>query len=310
MNEFRNTAFLTTLQRDGPVLLDGGLATQLESQGCDIKDELWSAGLLCTNSDAIVTAHRAFLDAGAECISTASYQASREGFAKKGIGEHEADNLMLFSVELAKKARAEARSEALIAVSLGPYGAMLNDGSEYRGDYGVSTATLHDFHAQRIGVLDRSDADVLALETVPSFDEAKVIAELLNDCSMPAWVSFSCKDEAHICDGTLLADAASLFSAHSNVKAIGINCTPPQFVPALVDVIRRSVPDAHILAYPNSGETYDSSDGSWTGTVTPGDCAIAAKSWVAAGARLVGGCCRMGPVHIAAMADALGKESR
>lgn len=302
------SAFLTRLQQDGPILLDGGLATQLESQGCDINGELWSAALLRTNRGAIVAAHRAYLDAGAKCIETASYQASREGFAKQGISAEEADTLMLLSVELAKRACSDADSDALIAASLGPYGSMLNDGSEYRGDYKVPSDVLREFHTPRINLFDRSDADVLALETIPSIVEARVLAELLNDCVTPAWVSFSCCDGLHISDGAPLAKAASLFTGHRVVCAVGINCTPPQYIPSLVTAIRESAPDLHIIAYPNSGENYVAADGSWSGTVSPIDCAAAATKWVAAGAKLVGGCCRIGPTHTAAMASALGKN--
>ena len=284
------------------MLLDGGLATQLESQGCDIANDLWSASLLRSNPEAIVTAHHAYLNAGAECLATASYQASREGFAKTGMSHDEADSLMLLSVALAKRARKEAGSDAAIAASLGPYGAMLHDGSEYRGDYGVSSKVLRDFHEPRLRLFDAADVDVIALETIPSMQEAQLLAELLKDCRTPSWVSFSCANGNDISDGTAIADVATLFAEHPTVVAVGINCTPPQFAPALIGKLRQAVPDKAILSYPNSGETYNVSDNSWSGTVTPGDCAAAARDWLDAGAKIIGGCCRMGPEHISAIA--------
>ncbi|MCP5001092.1 MAG: homocysteine S-methyltransferase, partial [Hyphomicrobiales bacterium] len=154
-------------------------------------------------------------------------------------------------------------------------------------------------------LFDGSDADVLALETIPSFTEAKVLSELLRCCRKPAWVSFSCRDEQHISDGTPLVEVARLFRDHPAVLAIGINCTPPQYVPSLIRSIRAALPNKAILAYPNSGETYDVTTNSWSGTVSPLDCATAAASWFSAGAKLVGGCCRMGPLHIRAMAKRL-----
>ncbi len=304
-----NSRFIELLKRRRPVLLDGGLATQLETQGCDIGSDLWSASLLQSNPDAIVAAHHAYLEAGAECLATASYQASREGFAKHGMSHDEADALMLLSVALAKRARKEAESEAAIAASLGPYGAMLHDGSEYRGDYGVSADVLRIFHEQRLQLFDSSGVDVIAMETIPSQQEAEVLAELLRNCQTPSWVSFSCRDETHISDGTLITDIARLFEGHSSVVAVGINCTPPQYAPALIRELRKVLPDKAVLAYPNSGETYNVIDNSWLGTVTPGDCATAARAWIAAGAKIVGGCCRMGPEHIGAMA-AMINESR
>lgn len=307
-----DSAFARALQRDVPLLLDGGLATQLEAQGCDIGGVLWSAALLRTDPDSIVRATRAYLDAGAECVATASYQASRDGFAQQGISAADADGLMALSVALACRARDEflaAQPEVefhpLVAASLGPYGAMLHDGSEYRGDYGVTADVLRDFHAARLPLFDASVADVLALETIPSALEAKVLATLLRDCATPAWVSFSCCDSLHISDGTPLAEVAALFADLPQVLAVGINCTPPQFAPDLVRLIRKAAPTKAALAYPNSGEVYDVEDNSWSGTVTPVDCAGAAQQWLAAGAKIVGGCCRMGPDHIRAMRAAV-----
>jgi homocysteine S-methyltransferase len=304
--------FTDALRRDVPMILDGGLATQLEAQGCDIGNALWSASLLQSNPEQIITATRAYLNVGAECVATASYQASREGFATQGLSANRADELMSLSVDLTRQARDEYLREhpepgfmPLIAASLGPYGAMLHDGSEYHGDYGVSAQTLHDFHAPRLALFDRCDADVLAIETVPSRLEAEVLAELLVACSTPAWISFSCRDGANIVDGTPIEDVAALFTDHPIVAAIGINCTPPQFAPELIARLRDAAPAKATMAYPNSGETYHVENNSWSGTVTPVDCAKAARDWVDAGARIVGGCCRMGPEHIRAIHDAL-----
>ncbi len=304
----RRTAFTDLLARDGPVLLDGGLATQLEAQGQNIGGALWSAGLLRSDPDAIVAAHRAYIDAGAECLATVSYQASREGFAMLGISAEEADSLLLLSVELARRACEDAGSAAAVAASLGPYGAMLNDGSEYDGSYSVSPTVLRKFHQTRLRLFDASGVDVLALETIPSVREAEVLAELLRDCSTPAWVSFSCRDDKCISDGTPIVEVAQFFVDHPTVLALGINCTPPQFAPELIRELCRAVPGKHVMAYPNSGETYNASDGSWSGTVTPLECSDAAREWVAAGAKIVGGCWRMGPEHIRIMASVLGKQ--
>ena len=306
--------FIAALERDRPLLLDGGLATQLEAQGSDIGNALWSASLLLDDNEAIVAAHRAFLDAGAECIATASYQASREGFVQRGLTGDKADALMLRSVALAHRARddflaanPDHADRPLIAASIGPYGAMLHDGSEYRGDYGVSAETLRDFHAARLALFDRSGVDVLALETIPSLPEAQVLAELLRDCGTPAWVSFSCRDGERVVDGTAIEEAACLFKGHPTVAAVGINCTPPQFAPGLIARLREAAPDKAAMAYPNSGETYHVDTNAWSGIATPLDYAAAALDWIAAGARIVGGCCRTGPQHIRAMREAINR---
>lgn len=310
------TAFAAAIAAGKPVILDGGLATQLQSQGCDIDNALWSACLLISNPEAIVDASRAFLDAGAECIATASYQASRRGFATLGLSAQEADQRMLLSVDLAIRARDAFLADnpacvraPLIAASIGPYGAALHDGSEYTGNYDAGVDALKAFHADRLKLFDASEADVLALETIPSLAEAEVLADLLRACDTPAWISFSCRDAGHISDRTPLEDVAALFRAHPTVLAVGVNCTAPQYVPSLIGKIRQALSDKAILAYPNSGETYDAADNAWTGSTSPVDCAAAAADWVAAGASLVGGCCRMGPAHIRAMARQL-KENR
>ena len=309
MTHDQKIAFASALDSPAPILLDGGLATQLEAQGCDIGNALWSASLLTTDTQAIVNASLAYLDAGAEIIATASYQASRAGFERVGIAADEADRLMLLSVELAMQARDEFLADKpnrqrvpMIAASLGAYGAALHDGSEYTGNYRVDAGELRLFHADRLRLFDGSNADVLAFETIPSLSEAEVLADLLLTCRSPAWVSFSCRDGRCISDGSRIEDAATLFREHPTVLAVGGNCMPPQYVVPLVRKLRTAVPDKAILAYPNSGETYNVTDNSWSGTVTPLDCALAASDWVAAGAKLVGGCCRMGPAHIQAMA--------
>ena len=308
--------FETLLQKYAPIVLDGGLATELESQGIRLTSDLWSAILLKTNPRAIVDAHRAYLDAGAQCLITASYQASRQGLMSRGLSSWEADQLIASSVALAKQARNEFLADRqddsmipLIAASIGPYGATLHDGSEYTGKYDLDEAGLRDFHQDRLRVLDRSGADVLACETIPSIAETRALADLLQDVDTPAWISFSCCDSEHICDGTPIREAAALFREHPTVLAVGVNCTPPEFVTQLIGELKTVVPDKAIVVYPNSGETYQAKDNSWHGFVSAEDCAASAVQWQQAGAQLIGGCCRIGPEQIRAMEQALSRLS-
>jgi homocysteine S-methyltransferase len=310
MNIFRQT-----LAQSSPLILDGGLATELEANGHDISGDLWSAAMLQANPRAIVAAHRAYLDAGADCLITASYQASRIGFAAKGISAAAADQLILDSVALACTARdeflaanADTTRTPLVAASIGPYGATLADGSEYTGDYSICEHELREFHEQRIRLLDGSAADLFACETIPNITEAKVLSELLADVDKPAWVCFSCKDAKRISDGNLLRDACALFAAHPKVLAVGVNCTPPQFITGLIAEALAGAPDKAIVVYPNSGETYHADDNSWSG-----DCADAAfgfrvAEWLQAGAQVIGGCCRTGPAEITQIRNAVGKS--
>ena len=300
--------FEAALAGKSSIVLDGGLATQLESQGCDIGTTLWSAGLLQSNPSAIVDAHIAFLEAGAEIIISTSYQASRSGFMSMGLSEQAADSLILSSVDLACTARQqflEAHPETsftpIVAASIGPYGAAMHDGSEYTGDYKVDEDMLRKFHEDRLRLLDKCGADVLACETIPICSEAEVLHDLLLQVELPAWVSFSCRDDRCISDGTPLQVVSKIFRQHPRVVALGINCTAPHLITSLIGEIKQVAPDKAIVVYPNSGETYEVEDNSWHGTVSPIACAAEARTWFSAGARIIGGCCRVRPKQIAAL---------
>ncbi len=305
--------FVKALARGSPIVLDGGLATELEAQGFDIGTKLWSAGLLQSDPAAIVAAHLAYLEAGAEIIISASYQASQAGFMSLDLSEQEADELIVSSVELACAARRqfldaqpETSFKPIVAASVGPYGAAMHDGSEYTGNYVIDENTLWGFHEDRLRLLDRSGADVLACETIPNSVEARVLHELLMNIELPAWVSFSCGDDRCINDGTPLREVSMIFREHPRVLALGINCTAPHLITSLIGEIKQATPNKAIVVYPNSGETYEVENNSWHGTVSSVECADQAKTWLNAGARIVGGCCRVGPEHIAAIRDILG----
>ena len=300
------------IEKQGLLLLDGGLATELEAQGFVLDTPLWSAHLLRTHPNAIRKVHRAYLEAGADCIIAASYQASLAGFLAQGFSAHEAASLLGRAVTLANEAcdqyveGATARMRPLVAASIGPYGAFLANGAEYRGDYGVSKSQLRAFHEPRWAVLATSSIDLLACETIPSFQEAEVLLALLHQTpGVFAWMSFSCRDGAHISDGTSIAECAALFDDCEQVVAVGINCTAPRYIPSLIEQVRVGAPGKPVVVYPNSGEVYDGAARTWVGTSDPLDCGIAAGEWFRRGARLIGGCCRMGPRHIEAMRNAL-----
>ena len=223
-----------------PLLIDGGLANQLEKQGCDLKHSLWSAKLLVADPEQIIEAHLAYLESGAQCIITSSYQANVPGFNALGYSDNEAKKFIFKTVELAEEAikRSTQDGNPLIAASIGPYGAFLSDGSEYHGNYQKSDQEIEDFHLPRINILDESNAHFFACETIPSFQEAKVLAKILDKTTKQAWVSFSCKDGKHLNDGTPIAQAGELFADHKNVFAIGVNCTAPQHISGLIKSLK------------------------------------------------------------------------
>lgn len=277
-----------------PVVLDGGLATLLESYGCDLSGAMWSARILKDDPDLIRRAHGDFFAAGADVAITASYQASIPTFVAQGVPAAEAERLIRASVRLAAQARDEAGA-GLVAASIGPYGAALANGAEYTGDYDLDEDGLVDWHRSRWHILADSGADLLACETIPSYAEARALARLLAETpDIPAWISFSCADGAHISDGTPLADCAALFSGRNQVVAIGANCTPPRHIESLIHQVK----DVPAVVYPNSGEHWDARARHWTGVSDPTEFATAARRWHEAGAKLIGGCCRTNPEHI------------
>jgi homocysteine S-methyltransferase len=300
------------LAEGGSLILDGGLATELEARGYDLSDDLWSARLLLDEPAAIKALHADYLAAGADCIISASYQGTIPGFMKRGLSEGQAEGLLRLSVSLALEVRdafwsapanRAGRNRPLVAASIGPYGAALADGSEYTGDYDLDEEGLWLFHRRRWDILAGTAADILACETIPSRPESRALARLLAETpGRYAWFSFSCRDERHVSDGDLLAACLEPLAGMEQVAAVGINCTAPHFIPNLI-AEARSVTDKPIVVYPNSGERYDIANKRWLGDSDPADFstaefAAASQEWCQAGATIVGGCCRTGPDHI------------
>ncbi|GGT18809.1 homocysteine S-methyltransferase [Streptomyces atratus] len=287
---------------DGAVLLDGGLSNQLEAQGCDLSDALWSARLLADGPGQIEAAHTAYVRAGAQVLITASYQATFEGFEGRGIGRAQAAELFARSVRLARRAAGAVEREIWVAASVGPYGAMLADGSEYRGRYGLSVRELERFHRPRVEALAAAGPDVLALETVPDIDEAEALLRAVEGCGLPVWLSYSVAGDRTRA-GQSLETAFALASGHDRVLAVGVNCCDPADADRAVRAAAE-VAGKPVVVYPNSGERWDAGGREWAGAPTfdPGRV----RAWQDAGARLVGGCCRVGPETIAELAGLLG----
>jgi S-methylmethionine-dependent homocysteine/selenocysteine methylase len=292
----------------GPVTLDGGLSNQLEAQGADLRDELWSARLLADDPAAVTAAHAAYYAAGAQVVITSSYQASFQGFATRGVDQARAAQLLRRSVELAREAelaaatrdaqQGRAAAPRWVAASVGPYGAVLADGSEYRGRYGLSVAELEHFHAPRLETLMGALPDVLALETVPDTDEARALMNLVRGSGVPCWLSFSAVG-ACTRAGQALTNAFALAADVDEVIAVGVNCCDPQDVRAAVE-IAGAVTGKPVVVYPNSGEIWDAEAKAWRASSTFDPSLV--RTWIEAGARLVGGCCRVGPDAISQVA--------
>ena len=295
-------------------MLDGGLASELEKSGHDLNDPLWSAKVLLEDPAAVEAVHATYLDAGADCVTTATYQATFQELAKRGITESAAEGIFRDAVDLAVRARDRfwalrenraGRSRPLVAASIGPYGAFLADGAEYRGDYRIGSAALADFHRSRLRLLEDTAADILACETIPSFGEARVLAALVEETrSTPAWFTFTCRDEGHISDGTPIGEVAVWAEESAGVFAVGVNCTSAAYVP---DLVRALVAGTRkpVIAYPNGGGEWDAMTKTWGRADEVANWRRACREWIASGAVAVGGCCRVGPGRIRRMRKAL-----
>lgn len=289
-------------------VLDGGMASELEYLGANIDGPLWSAHVLEDAPEKIIAVHRAYIEAGADIVETASYQVSRMGYAEAGLDPNRADAALLRSVALARQAAAGyTHRRILIAASLGPYGAALHNGAEYHGNYTCTFDDLVEFHRQRIDVLaaapPAASPDLLAFETLPSLAEAEAIGQALAPHpELAAWFTFTCRDQLRVAHGELLRQCAAAVASFPQTIAIGVNCTHPTFISALIAELR-AASDKPVIAYPNSGEGWDAQNRCWTGTSDPQAYRMKAAEWFAAGAQIIGGCCRTRPAHIREVAS-------
>ncbi len=298
---------------DHRVVIDGGLSTQLERHGQDISGTLWTGRVLLENPAAVSRAHVEFVSAGADVVISASYQLSRWGFERAGLSRSDADAALRASTRAAR-AGAEGADGVRVAASIGPYGAILHDGSEYRGRYGLSHRELVDFHRERLDVLAATEPDLLAIETIPDIDEVEALVEVLADHpDLPAWMSFSAADGGHLCAGHPVEEAVAAASEAPSVIAVGINCTDPRYVTSLVSRMR-ATSDLPVVVYPNAGGAWDPSDGEWHGgsldDPSQGFPDAAVQEWLAAGAAAVGGCCGTDDRVIRRIAQLLAPPAR
>lgn len=287
------------------LILDGGLGSELDRRGCNVTDSLWSARVLLENPALIEQIHLDYLDAGAECVTTASYQVSAGGFARAGLTDQAATSALRDSVMAARRAcetfaaRNPSQRMPFVAASVGPYGATLADGSEFHGNYDCNFEDLVRFHRARLSILAAAGADILACETLPSLDEARAILEALKSVpGVRAWFSFTCRDGQHTAHGEAIRDCARVLNAEDAVVAIGVNCTAPGLVASLVREMR-AVTTKRIVAYPNRGQKWDAVNRRWTGHAAPQSFGRLAAEWHALGANWIGGCCGTTPHDIA-----------
>jgi homocysteine S-methyltransferase len=297
------------VERRGAAILDGGLASELEARGFDLKDRLWSARALVDAPELLDAIHRDYLESGADVVTTATYQATLTGFVARGLAAAEARRILLAAVGMAVSAReafwsraaSPGRPRPLVAASIGSYGAFLADGSEYVGDYRLSIEALANWHRPRQRVLEESGADLLAFETIPSLPETEAIVRLLAETEgPPAWISFQARDAGRLADGSPVAVAAAIADRSPRVVAVGVNCVPPERVEPLLRAMAAGT-SKPLAAYPNRGDAWDAAERRWVPRGVDVDFAPFVPVWRDAGARLIGGCCRTTPADIRAL---------
>lgn len=306
------------LKNRSVAIIDGAMATELERRGCDLNDALWSARILLDQPELIRAVHLDYFNAGADIAITASYQATVEGFAKRGLTREQALDLIKKSVGLAREARDEfwsreenriGRAYPLIAGSVGPYGAFLADGSEYRGDYDLTEDELIAFHRPRLETLAASGADLLACETIPCGIEARALIRLLAEFPDTfAWFTFTAKDGERISNGERITEVAAFLDTQPQAAAIGVNCSSPLYIPSLIREIKKNS-SKPIIVYPNSGEYYSAVTNTWHGETSCDKFGLQSKEWYETGATLIGGCCRTTPDHIREIKNWVTKEA-
>jgi homocysteine S-methyltransferase len=302
------------IARRGAAVLDGGLATELEARGLVLDDPLWSARALIDAPETVAAVHRDYLEAGADVIETATYQATIEALTARGLSAREARRVLRSGVRLACREREAfcerlrpdgVRARPLVAASIGSYGAFLADGSEYRGDYGQDVDALAAWHRPRLRLLEESGADLLAFETIPSLVEAEALGRLLAEREgPPAWLSFQARDAEVLADGAPLDAAAALAERCPRIVLVGVNCVPPALVAPLLARCAGSTAKP-LAAYPNRGDAWDAATRRWIPSDTVGAFDRLVRGWRSAGARLIGGCCGTTPADIRAIAAAL-----
>lgn len=306
------------LENRSGIVIDGAMATELEKMGVQTNNELWSATALIENPEAIKAVHKSYFQAGADIAITNTYQANIKEFMKIGLSESESEQLIIKAVKLADQARNEyyrdlSRKERqiraphpLIAGSVGPYGAYLADGSEYRGDYSLSQKEFQDFHRSRMELLAQAGVDLFAMETQPNFAETKALVNLLENefPQQHAWLSFSINDPQTLCDGTLLTEAVEQYNDVEQISAIGVNCTNMENIEATVKNIR-AVTTKPIVVYPNNGDIYDPETKTWAKNESADTFGQLVPAWLQAGANLIGGCCRTTPQDIQEIAQVI-----
>lgn len=279
--------------------MDGGMGQELRRRGIKGSNILWSAYALVTAPQCVVQIHRDYINAGAQIITTNTYSTIRRRLDDAAIGSS-FEKLNVAAGELAMAARDECHSDVLIAGSLPPL-----QGS-YRPDLVEEFDIIEPFYREQAEIL-APYIDFFLCETMSSSMEAKAAASGAASTGKPVWVSWTLKDGG----SNLLRSGETISEAHAELKDIPVsgflvNCSSPESITQAMDDLG-ALSEFPVGGYANAfagipknwSLTTDASMPGVRDDLTPQVYAEHAQRWITRGARIVGGCCEVGPEHIA-----------
>jgi len=279
------------LESGPPLVLDGALGTELERRGAHCELPLWSARALVDAPELVRAIHAEYVAAGCELLTANTFRTQRRTLARAGLGAQAAE-LTALALRLAREAAAAAGARVFVAGSLAP----LEDC--WHPERVPDEGALAREHADHAANLARAGADAILVETMGTRREARAAVAAAAASGLPCIASFCCGPGARLLSGEPLADALASVLSLAPV-AVLVNCLPPRDAEACIATLAASgLPFglAPNLGAPGAGPGAPRED-----ECSPEAFAAHAARWIAAGARLVGGCCGTTPAHLRAV---------
>ena len=283
-------------------LLDGSMSFPMEHLGYNLKNKLWTGMALISDPDIIKNIHKDYINAGADYISTSTYQVSYDRLQNMGYQSSEIKKVFQKSIDLVKEAIKESRSKKEIKIvgSFGPFASYDPNASEYVGKYNSTDDEIKNFHLNNINIIEETDLDIILYETIPCLREIKVLSKVLSQTNKEIWISITCNENIEFRDGSSFKEACKIISQIEQITTLGINCFSPLLVEKALKELKK-YSNKKTLVYPNSGEKYNPKDKYWSGKNEFNNLMI--KNWLSLSPDIIGGCCRVGYDNIKKMRE-------
>jgi homocysteine S-methyltransferase len=283
-------------------LLDGSMSFPLEQLGYNLKNKLWTGMALISDPDIIKNIHKDYINAGADYISTSTYQVSYDRLQNMGYQSSEIKKVFQKSVDIVKEAIKESRSKKEIKIvgSFGPFASYDPNASEYVGKYNSTDDEIKNFHLNNINIIEETDLDIILYETIPCIREIKILSKILSQTNKEIWISITCNENIEFRDGSSFKEACKIISQIDQITTLGINCFSPLLVEKALKKLKK-YSNKKTLVYPNSGEKYNPKDKYWSGKNEFNNLMI--KNWLSLSPDIIGGCCRVGYNNIKKMRE-------